>query len=91
MECPSIYEMLPNIDFDWKKKPQIQVWRKQSKDGETSVELESYGPDECVTLFEEALKSNEVLLTSFCRKKKIAKLEQFGLGLMFLSLLLACE
>ncbi|XP_022864562.1 phospholipase A(1) LCAT3 [Olea europaea var. sylvestris] len=60
VECPSIYEMLPNIDFDWKKKPQIQVWRKQSKDGETSVELESYGPDECVTLFEEALKSNEL-------------------------------
>ncbi|CAI9772385.1 unnamed protein product [Fraxinus pennsylvanica] len=60
VECPSIYEMLPNIDFDWKKKPEIQVWRKQSKDGETSVELESYDPGASVNLFEEALKSNEL-------------------------------
>lgn len=62
MECPSIYEMLPNIDFNWKKKPEILVWRKQSNDdGETSVELESYGPEESVSLFEEALKNNEVI------------------------------
>ncbi|CAI9759286.1 unnamed protein product [Fraxinus pennsylvanica] len=60
VECPSIYEMLPNIDFNWKKKPEILIWRKQSKDGETSVELESYGPEESVTLFEEALKNNEL-------------------------------
>ncbi|KAL2526236.1 Phospholipase A(1) LCAT3 [Abeliophyllum distichum] len=60
VECPSIYEMLPNIDFDWKKKPEILVWRKQSKDGETSVVLESYGLDESATLFEEALKNNEL-------------------------------
>ncbi|KAL0302912.1 UNVERIFIED_CONTAM: Phospholipase A(1) LCAT3 [Sesamum radiatum] len=60
VECPSVYEMLPNPNFNWKKQPEIQVWRKQSKEGETSVVLESYGRYECVTLFEEALKNNEL-------------------------------
>ncbi|KAI3459118.1 hypothetical protein Pfo_015781 [Paulownia fortunei] len=60
VECPSVYEMLPNPDFNWKKQPEIQVWRKHSNDGETSVGLESYGRNECVTLFEEALKNNEL-------------------------------
>ncbi|CAK9155466.1 unnamed protein product [Ilex paraguariensis] len=59
VECPSIYEMLPNPEFKWKKQPQIHVWRKQSNDGEVSVKLESYGPNESVTLFEEALRNNE--------------------------------
>lgn len=54
--------MLANPDFNWKKQPEIQVWRKQSKDGETSVQLESYGSMECVKLFEEALRQNEVSL-----------------------------
>lgn len=53
--------MLPNPDFQWSKKPEIQVWRKMSEDEETLVELESYGPKESVTLFEQALKTNEVL------------------------------
>ncbi|PIN21626.1 Lecithin:cholesterol acyltransferase (LCAT)/Acyl-ceramide synthase [Handroanthus impetiginosus] len=60
VECPSVYEMLPNPDFNWKKQPEIHVWRKHSKDEETSVELESYGRNECVYLFEEALKNNEL-------------------------------
>ncbi|EYU39472.1 hypothetical protein ABFS82_06G201800 [Erythranthe guttata] len=60
VECPSVYEMLPNPDFNWKKQPEIQVWRKHSNDGESSVELETYGRNECVTLFEEALKNNEL-------------------------------
>ncbi|KAK6156451.1 hypothetical protein DH2020_010699 [Rehmannia glutinosa] len=60
VECPSVYEMLPNPDFDWKKQPEIKVWRKHSNDGETSVGLESYGRNDCVTLFEEALKNNEL-------------------------------
>ncbi|KAJ6726831.1 LECITHIN-CHOLESTEROL ACYLTRANSFERASE-RELATED [Salix purpurea] len=60
VECPSIYEMLPNPDFNWKTQPQIQVWRKQSDDGETPAKLESYGPIECTTLFEEALRNNEL-------------------------------
>ncbi|KAK6137726.1 hypothetical protein DH2020_028531 [Rehmannia glutinosa] len=60
LECPSVYEMLPNPDFNWKKQPEVQVWRKHSKDEETSVELDSYATNECVSLFEEALKNNEL-------------------------------
>ncbi|XP_052185966.1 phospholipase A(1) LCAT3-like [Diospyros lotus] len=60
VECPSIYEMLPNPDFKWKKQPEIQVWRNQSEDGENSTKLESYGPTESVILFEEALRHNKL-------------------------------
>ncbi|KAL8122434.1 hypothetical protein AgCh_018963 [Apium graveolens] len=59
VECPSIYEMLPNPEFKWKKQPEILVWRGQSTDGETA-NLESYGPNESVLLFEEALRNNEL-------------------------------
>lgn len=65
IECPSIYEMMTNPDFKWEKQPKIEVWRKQSSDGESSVKLESYGPVESISLFEEALKNNEVQLTIF--------------------------
>jgi len=58
VECPSIYEMLPNLNFNWKEKPTIQVWRKNpEKDG--AVELVQYEASDCVYLFEEALRSNE--------------------------------
>ncbi|RZC47449.1 hypothetical protein C5167_040392 [Papaver somniferum] len=60
VECPSIYEMLPNPEFKWKKEPQIQVWRKQSQNNEASVKLETYGPKESITVFEEALKYNKL-------------------------------
>ncbi|CAN1186976.1 Phospholipase A(1) LCAT3 [Linum perenne] len=60
VECPSIYEMLPNPAFKWQNEPQIQVWRKKSHDGGTSIHLESYGPVESISLFEEALKNNEL-------------------------------
>ncbi|KQJ90987.1 phospholipase A(1) LCAT3 isoform X1 [Brachypodium distachyon] len=59
VECPSIYEMLPNPYFKWKEKPIIQVWRKNpEKDG--LVELVQYEAADCVSLFEEALKNNEL-------------------------------
>ncbi|KAM6577399.1 hypothetical protein CsatB_029236 [Cannabis sativa] len=60
IECPSIYEMLANPDFNWKRQPLIHVWRKQSKDDETSVELESFDPVESINLFEDALRKNEL-------------------------------
>ncbi|KAK9195113.1 hypothetical protein WN943_003232 [Citrus x changshan-huyou] len=60
VECPSIYEMLANPDFKWKKQPQIKVWRKQSNDGESSAKLETYGPVESISLFKEALRNNEL-------------------------------
>lgn len=62
IECPSIYEMLPNPDFKWEKQPEILVWRKKSKDGNTVVKLERYDASTSVTLFEEALKCNELNL-----------------------------
>ncbi|KAL9666255.1 hypothetical protein QQ045_000581 [Rhodiola kirilowii] len=57
VECPSIYEMLPNPGFNWQKQPQIQVWRKTE---DALVQIESYGPTESITLFEETLKNNEL-------------------------------
>lgn len=63
--------MLANPEFNWKKQPQIHVWRKKSKGGETSVELENYDSTECITLFEEALRNNEVLLSTANRELSI--------------------
>ncbi|KAH6812710.1 lecithin:cholesterol acyltransferase 3 [Perilla frutescens var. frutescens] len=60
VECPSIYEMLPNPGFNWKKEPEVLVWRTCSSDGETSVTQESYDCNGCVSLFAEALKDNEL-------------------------------
>ncbi|WCJ38889.1 lecithin:cholesterol acyltransferase 3 [Euphorbia peplus] len=60
VECPSIYEMLANPNFSWESPPQVQVWHKQSDDEETCTELVTYGPHDCVTLFQEALKNNEL-------------------------------
>ncbi|XP_031402382.1 phospholipase A(1) LCAT3 isoform X2 [Punica granatum] len=60
VECPSIYEMLGNPDFKWAKPPEIQVWQKSSADGNDSVNLETYGPLECVSVFEAALRNNEL-------------------------------
>lgn len=57
--------MLANPEFKWKKRPEIQVWRKHSMDAEAYVDLESYGPIESITLFEEALKRNEVIRSQF--------------------------
>ncbi|XP_073356629.1 phospholipase A(1) LCAT3 [Aegilops tauschii subsp. strangulata] len=59
VECPSIYEMLPNPNFEWKEKPIVQVWRKNpEKDG--TVKLVLYEATDCVSLFEEALQNNEL-------------------------------
>lgn len=62
VECPSIYEMLPDPDFKWEKQPEILVWRKKSKDGNIVVKLERYDASTSVTLFKKALKSNELNL-----------------------------
>lgn len=59
IECPSIYEMMTNIEFNWNKLPQIQIWRKKyTKEGESSAEIESYGPRESISIFQKALKGN---------------------------------
>ncbi|KAK1271512.1 Phospholipase A(1) LCAT3 [Acorus gramineus] len=61
VECPSIYEMLPNPEFKWKQPPLIRVWRKQI-DGQDDlpVKLETYAPTESTTLFEESLRNNKL-------------------------------
>ncbi|KAF5805455.1 putative phospholipase A(1) [Helianthus annuus] len=60
VECPSIYEMLPNPEFKWKKQPEIVVWRNDSENGQDLVKRETYGTSGCVDLFVEALKDNEI-------------------------------
>ncbi|MFS7962061.1 putative phospholipase A(1) [Helianthus anomalus] len=60
VQCPSIYEMLPNPEFKWKKQPEILVWKKDIENAEDSVKLETYGTSGCVGLFEEALKDNVI-------------------------------
>ncbi|KAA3468483.1 phospholipase A(1) LCAT3 isoform X1 [Gossypium australe] len=60
VECPSVYEMLPNPYFSWKMQPQINVWRGHTENRETSVKLESYSPIESISLFKEALRHNEL-------------------------------
>ncbi|GAB2287129.1 Phospholipase A(1) lcat3 [Dionaea muscipula] len=61
VECPSIYEMMPNPGYDWKEQPLIQIWRKkQTEEQAPSVKLETYGPHESSTVFEEALRNNEL-------------------------------
>lgn len=53
--------MLANPEFNWAKYPEIQVWQKCCADGNVSVNLETYGPLESISLFEAALRNNEVL------------------------------
>ncbi|KAL9297071.1 hypothetical protein ACSQ67_022967 [Phaseolus vulgaris] len=60
VECPSVYEMLANPSYEWKKQPEILVWRKHTKDGDNNSNLESYGPTQSISLFEEALRHNEI-------------------------------
>ncbi|PWA37813.1 lecithin:cholesterol/phospholipid:diacylglycerol acyltransferase [Artemisia annua] len=60
VECPSIYEMLPNPEFNWKKQPEIIVWRNRSENGQDTVKMERYGTSGSVGLFVEALKDNEI-------------------------------
>ncbi|KAD5960578.1 hypothetical protein E3N88_12050 [Mikania micrantha] len=60
VECPSIYEMLPNPEFGWKKQPEIVVWKNDSENEQDSVKMETYGTSGSVGLFVEALKDNEI-------------------------------
>ncbi|KAJ0972354.1 hypothetical protein J5N97_020313 [Dioscorea zingiberensis] len=61
VECPSIYEMLPNSEFKWKIQPVIKVWRKQSDNKDDSfIKLDVYDPTDSTALFEEALRNNEL-------------------------------
>lgn len=67
VECPSVYEMMANPDFKWKKQPEIQVWRKKKSENDdtNSVQLETFGPAKSIILFNDALKNNEVSNLTF--------------------------
>ncbi|KAI3823193.1 hypothetical protein L1987_04626 [Smallanthus sonchifolius] len=69
VECPSIYEMLPNPKFEWEKQPEILVWKKDQKNGEDLVKLETCGTSGCVGLFVEALKNNESAICFLFRRE----------------------
>lgn len=61
LECPSIYELLANPNFQWKDTPLLQIWRENlDNDGKKSALLESYEPAEAIKMIEEALSKNEV-------------------------------
>lgn len=49
------------LDFQWEHKPALEIWReKNDKDGNSDIVLESYSPEESVSIFKEALSSNTV-------------------------------
>lgn len=53
--------MLPYSNFKWNQQPLVQVWRKLSGENE-EVKLQEYDATNCVSLFEEALRDNKVLV-----------------------------
>uniref|UniRef100_A0A6V7QY39 Lecithin-cholesterol acyltransferase-like 4 n=1 Tax=Ananas comosus var. bracteatus TaxID=296719 RepID=A0A6V7QY39_ANACO len=56
IECPSIYELLANPDFQWENVPLLQLWRQKHDDsGNSSALLESYEPKESIALMTKAL------------------------------------
>ncbi|XP_010276160.1 PREDICTED: lecithin-cholesterol acyltransferase-like 4 [Nelumbo nucifera] len=61
IECPSIYELMACPNFDWEAVPRLEIWRdKLDSDGNSTIMLESYGPEESISIFKEALTSNMV-------------------------------
>ncbi|WP_411024808.1 hypothetical protein, partial [Salmonella sp. s57610] len=60
IECPSIYELMANPDFDWEHTPFLEIWRQQDKDRSSDVILESYSPEESIRICTDALSSNMV-------------------------------
>ncbi|PAN40086.1 hypothetical protein PAHAL_7G290800 [Panicum hallii] len=62
LECPSIYELLANPNFQWKDTPLLQIWRENlDNDGKKSALLESYEPAEAIKMIEKALSNNEII------------------------------
>ncbi|OEL29302.1 Lecithin-cholesterol acyltransferase-like 4 [Dichanthelium oligosanthes] len=62
LECPSIYELLANPNFQWEDTPLLQIWRENlDNDGKKSALLESYEPAEAIKMIEKALSKNEII------------------------------
>ncbi|CAA7405492.1 unnamed protein product [Spirodela intermedia] len=61
IECPSIYELMPSLDFSWKDPPVLQVWReKNDSSGNLSASLDSHEPVSAISVMKEALCDNTV-------------------------------
>lgn len=61
IECPSIYELMACPDFDWQHIPLLEIWRERhDSDGNSRIILESYPPEESISIFKEALSRNTV-------------------------------
>ncbi|KAF8408623.1 hypothetical protein HHK36_004686 [Tetracentron sinense] len=61
IECPSIYELMACPNFDWQTIPLLEIWReKHVSDDNSNIMLESYAPQESISILKEALSSNTV-------------------------------
>nr|XP_011460469.1 PREDICTED: lecithin-cholesterol acyltransferase-like 4 isoform X1 [Fragaria vesca subsp. vesca] len=59
IECPSIYELMACLDFQWEHKPLLEMWRERlHADGNSQMILESYPLAESVDIFKGALANN---------------------------------
>lgn len=61
IECPSIYELMACPKFHWQNPPRLEIWReKRDDDRKCLVMLESYAPEESITIYEKSLSTNTV-------------------------------
>lgn len=61
LECPSFYELMACPDFCWENSPLLQIWKQNcDSDGNSNILLESYSPEESISIFTEALSTNTV-------------------------------
>lgn len=61
IECPSIYELMACLDYEWEHVPLLQIWKEiQEGNGNSTALLETFTPLEAVSIFTQALSINEV-------------------------------
>ncbi|KAK1432543.1 hypothetical protein QVD17_09440 [Tagetes erecta] len=61
IECPSIYELMACLDFEWEHEPLLQIWKEiQDGNGDSTAMLETFTPVEAVSIFTQALSCNEL-------------------------------
>ncbi|XP_076950689.1 lecithin-cholesterol acyltransferase-like 4 [Bidens hawaiensis] len=61
IECPSIYELMACLDHEWEHAPLLQIWKEiQDGNGNSAAMLETFTPIEAVSIFTQALSTNEL-------------------------------
>ncbi|CAH9107182.1 unnamed protein product [Cuscuta europaea] len=61
IECPSIYELMGALDFNWEHLPLLEVWKERcNSNGDPTIMLETYPPVQAVSVLKEALENNMV-------------------------------